>query len=83
MSHVHSFKTPEDLRLDESIIRFFEDFYRISDTPGDHDNYVDQFTDDATFIVAHKKNHGHDGGFSWVLLIVSYSTDVNAKYQKS
>lgn len=60
MAHSYSFKTP-NLSLDEEIVRFFEDFYRISDTPGNHDNYVDQFADDATFIVAHKKNHGSDG----------------------
>lgn len=65
MSHSYPFETPE-LSLDNGILQFFEDFYRISDTPGDHDNYVDQFAQDATFIVGPKKNQGHERkGLSW------------------
>lgn len=62
MAHSYSFETP-GVSLDQGIVKFFEDFYRISDTPGDHDNYVSQFANNATFIVAGKKNHGREGTF--------------------
>lgn len=32
MAHSYAFKTP-DVSLDREVIQFFEDFYRISDTP--------------------------------------------------
>jgi len=60
MTHSYSFEKPA-LEVNGEIVQFLEDFYRISDTPGDHDNYVDQFADDATFIVAGKKNQGREG----------------------
>lgn len=60
MAHTYSFETPR-LSLDQDILQFFEDFYNISDTAGDHDSYVSQFVDDATFIVAGRKNQGREG----------------------
>ena len=61
MAHSYSSAYPTDTSVDEGVVKFFEDFYRISDTPGDHDNYVDQFTPDATFKLASKKAVGKDG----------------------
>lgn len=52
---------PGDLAVSPEIVQFFEDFYRISDIPGEHDRYVDQFTQDAIFILASKKSHGKQG----------------------
>ncbi|EFY99964.1 hypothetical protein X797_001382 [Metarhizium robertsii] len=49
---------PGDMAVSPEIVQFFEDFYRISDIPGEHDQYVDQFTQDAIFILASKKSHG-------------------------
>lgn len=60
MAHSYAFETP-DVSLDQGIIDFFQSFYAISDTPGNHPTYVDQFAEDATFIVAGKKNQGHAG----------------------
>ncbi|PKS05384.1 hypothetical protein jhhlp_008759 [Lomentospora prolificans] len=60
MAQSYSFKTPPGVTIDGEIVQFLESFYRISDTPGDHDNYVDQFEEDATFIVAGKRNRGRD-----------------------
>ena len=60
MAHSITFETP-DVSLDQGIIDFFQSFYAISDTPGNHPTYVDQFAEDATFIVAGKKNQGHAG----------------------
>ena len=60
MAHSYTFETPA-VSLDQDIISFFQSFYAISDTPGNHPTYVDQFAEDATFIVAGKKNQGHSG----------------------
>jgi hypothetical protein len=40
--------------------QFFSSFYRISDTPDAHSQYVDQFTPDATLIMASKRCEGSD-----------------------
>lgn len=40
---------------------FFEDFYAITDDPEAHAKYVDQFTDDATLIMASKTAMGSSG----------------------
>ena len=50
--------------IDPSIPQFFEKFYRISDTPDAHSEYVDSFTDDATMIMASKKGVGKEGSSS-------------------
>ncbi|RTE83524.1 hypothetical protein BHE90_001934 [Fusarium euwallaceae] len=36
--------------LSSDIIRFFEEFYIITDNPAEQENYVDQYTPDAVFI---------------------------------
>lgn len=52
---------PAGVTVDPEVVQFFEDFYRISDTPGGHDVYVDQFTSDATFKLGSKSSQGTDG----------------------
>ncbi|KFH44092.1 hypothetical protein ACRE_051360 [Hapsidospora chrysogenum ATCC 11550] len=54
---------PAGVSVDPEIVAFFEEFYRISDTPGAHDEYVDLFTQDATFKLASKQATGHEGVF--------------------
>jgi hypothetical protein len=44
--------------------KFFEDFYRISDTPDVHDKYAASFTDDATLIMASRTAKGTSGIFT-------------------
>jgi hypothetical protein len=46
--------------FDPAIKRFYEDFYYISDTPDAHEKYVQQFTKDATLIMASKTAKGHE-----------------------
>jgi hypothetical protein len=52
---------PTEIVVDPEVVRFFETFYKISDTPGALDEYVDLFTEDATLILASKKVSGHQG----------------------
>jgi hypothetical protein len=65
----HSYKSsyPPNTQIDSGIVQFFEEFYKISDTPGDHEEYVNQFTPDATLVMASKKGVGRDGQ-RWVLM---------------
>lgn len=54
--------TEEYSSLDtKSVQEFFTRFYQISDTPGIDDEYLKQFTEDATFILGSKRSHGHAG----------------------
>lgn len=46
---------------DEGIATFLNSFYTISDTPGNHEMYANQFKSDATFILAGKRASGYDG----------------------
>lgn len=50
--------TPE---VPSSLRQFFENFYKISDTPEAHEKYVDCFTEDAVVIMASGKVDGSDG----------------------
>lgn len=61
MAHSYSSLYPAGSSVELDIVEFFENFYRVSDTPGHHENYVDQFTQDATFILASKKAVGRQG----------------------
>jgi hypothetical protein len=45
----------------DDVIRFFEKFFRISDTPDLHEQYTRNFAEDATFILASKTSKGRDG----------------------
>lgn len=40
---------------------FFEEFYATSDTPDAHEKYIENFTKDATLVMASKKAKGSDG----------------------
>ena len=61
MSYTSSYP---DLGIDRDYNRYFESFYEISDTPDAHEKYADQFTPDATLIMASKKVEGHSGMIS-------------------
>jgi hypothetical protein len=61
MAHSYAASYPADTVVSPDIVQFFQDFYRTSDVPGEHDQYVNQFTPDATFILASKKAHGNEG----------------------
>ena len=57
----YSIQTASDASVQPHILEFIKDFYRISDTFGETEKYVDQFTPNATFVVASKKASGHPG----------------------
>ena len=61
MAHSYKSEYPAGPTVSPDIKSFFEHFYRASDLPGEHDQYVDFFTDDATFIMASKKATGSQG----------------------
>lgn len=54
---------PADIKVRPEVQAFISDFFKLSDTPGQHDEYVDRFTKDATFILASKVSKGTDGMF--------------------
>lgn len=58
MSNLYKPEIPADVTVNPGIRSFFEQFYRQSDTPSDHQAYADHFTDDATFILASKVSRG-------------------------
>lgn len=62
MAHSYESAYPQGIDVSPEIVQFFRTFYEVSDTPGDHDRYVDMLTSDATFILASKKAVGHAGG---------------------
>ena len=49
------------VEFDAAYKRFFEEFYATSDTPDAHEKYIENFTKDATLIMASKKVKGSDG----------------------
>ncbi|KAI4805046.1 hypothetical protein E4T44_11296 [Aureobasidium sp. EXF-8845] len=50
-----SFEYPAGSDFDSDYKTFFEKFYETSDTPGAHERYSKQFTQDATLIMASRK----------------------------
>jgi hypothetical protein len=52
---------PPRVEFDAAYKKFFEEFYETSDTPEAHEKYVEQFTQDATLIMASKKAKGSEG----------------------
>lgn len=68
--HTYASTYPSDIQVNPAVKKFFEDFYAISDTPGEHEVYVDQFVGDAVFVLGNKKVRGRDGEFFffWVWL---------------
>lgn len=57
-SHSYASEYPAGIDFDPAFRKFFEDFYAVSDTPDVHDKYADNFTDDATLIMASKTVKG-------------------------
>lgn len=57
--------------LDADYKKFFEDFYRLSDTTpadgGTSEAYADQFTDDAALIMGSSRSKGRQGTFDLLL----------------
>lgn len=51
------------VEFDAAYKKFFEQFYATSDTPEAHEKYIENFTSDATLIMASKKVKGSDGMF--------------------
>ncbi|KUJ20963.1 uncharacterized protein LY89DRAFT_420878 [Mollisia scopiformis] len=62
MAHTYASEYPAGLNVDHGIKTFFEDFYKISDTGTEeaHELYADQFTADATLVMASKVRKGRD-----------------------
>ncbi|UNI17583.1 hypothetical protein JDV02_003915 [Purpureocillium takamizusanense] len=60
MSHSYKAEYPAGASVDPGIVQFLQDFYAVSDVPGEHDRYVDMLTEDATFIMASKRARGRD-----------------------
>ena len=54
-------RSPEGIQFKPEYNDFFSTFYAISDTPDAHQQYSQQFTRDATLIMASKKAQGTDG----------------------
>ena len=65
MAHSYKSEYPIDIQIDQGIVKFFEEFYAISDTPDAHEKYVDQFTEGATLWMASKRGVGRDGEFGF------------------
>ncbi|TQB68281.1 hypothetical protein MPDQ_003715 [Monascus purpureus] len=58
MSHSYTFDYPSGSAMQPEVIRFFQDFYQLSDTPDGDDLYPTRFTEDATFILASRVSRG-------------------------
>lgn len=52
---------PAGDKFDPEYKAFFEQFYETSDTPSAHEKYSNQFTQDATLIMASKNAQGREG----------------------
>lgn len=60
MAHTYRAICPDGIDISPDMIEFLGDFYRISDIPGEHDQYVDLFMPSATFILASKRASGKE-----------------------
>ena len=49
------------VEFDAAYKKFFEEFYATSDTPEAHEKYIENFTNDATLVMASKTVKGSDG----------------------
>lgn len=50
-----------DVPVDSTLKKYFEEFYKTSDTPGADEQYANSFTEDATLIMASKTVKGKSG----------------------
>lgn len=58
---------PSTPHVPPSLRHFFETFYRVSDTPEAHDEYVECFTNDGVVIMASARAEGSDGELPFIL----------------
>ncbi|KAF2092313.1 hypothetical protein K490DRAFT_70916 [Saccharata proteae CBS 121410] len=58
MSSQYTSEYPKDIPFDAAYKRFFEEFYKMSDTPDANDKYPQFFTKDAVLIMASKRVEG-------------------------
>lgn len=47
--------------FDPAYMQFLESFYALSDLPDSHERYADQFTSEATLVMASKRAVGRNG----------------------
>jgi len=60
MASLYQSKFPPDTPIDGGVAKYFEKFYKISDTPNAHQTYAESFTKSATMIMASKISNGYD-----------------------
>lgn len=60
---------PEGVTFSPQYKDFFQHFYQISDTPDAHEQYSQQFTKDATLVMASKTAKGQEGTLPLTLLL--------------
>lgn len=65
MAHSYASEYPSSMAIDPQIVQFFEQFYRTTDInmPDAHEQYVNNFTNDAVFVMASKTVRGQEGSF--------------------
>lgn len=56
-------------------MKFFEEFYKISDTSDAHERYADSFTRDGTIVMASKRGEGREGEFYFSWLFIFWEWD--------
>jgi hypothetical protein len=83
MSRSYASSFPPNTKVDLGIKAFFENFYRISDTPSAHSEYADSFTDTAIFIMASKRVSGHEQILEVRKGMVSFNLNLNDEIQSS
>jgi hypothetical protein len=52
---------PDDGQVKPEIRSFFEEFYKRSDTPGDHERYAQSFAKSGKLIMGPNEANGRDG----------------------
>ena len=65
MAHSYKSQYPQEAQVDDGIKSFFEEFYKISDTPVAHERYVENFTEDAVLVMGSKRRVGSDSEFAF------------------
>lgn len=80
MSHSYASEYPAGIDFDPAYKQFFEDFYAASDKPGEHEKYADNFTDDATLIMASKTVKGRAGTWTSSFFSLFHSLDLDFFY---
>jgi hypothetical protein len=61
MTSTYTGAVASSANLDPRIVPFFENFYKVSDTPEAHDAYVASFLPDADFVMGTKATRGAEG----------------------